>query len=70
MLNDKEMCDKCKEIITKKLAGLEEVINEYLCKIDDDAKGIYIGEEGVEWSDKHNEELAKSIQEYLMGREK
>lgn len=50
-------------MITKEI--LVETIKQYRYKIDDDAKGIYIGELGLEWDEAQDIELADSILEEL-----
>ena len=45
---------------------IEKVIYDYRGKIDDDAKGIYIGEDSGEWEEKHDKELAILVYTRLM----
>lgn len=48
---------------------IEKVIREYRHKIDDDAKGIYIGENSGEWEEEQDKELAHAIHTKIMGGE-
>ena len=48
---------------------MEKIIREYRYKIDDDAKGIYIGEDSGRWEEKQDKELAESIcKQVLLGQ--
>ena len=57
-----------REVVVPTEDEIEKVIREYRYQIDDDAKGIYIGENSGRWEEKQDKELGKAIQTELLHR--